>query len=153
MQNAGVNDVPITPSFFKQQPEHIQSLTLQLVADHTAQEVVEHLHTLGVDASCNDVYRFNRKCGVHTMGHAHIVPVGSYDLRTKQYIEAIRQHQDASQFSNKYIGLVGACWSSCAWRLQVAGLIKRIDSSRPAKYVRIATMDEIDGWYDRDVLK
>lgn len=145
--------MPPILSFFKQQPEHIQSLTLWLVVDHTAAEVVKHLHTLGIDASCDDVYRFNRKCGVRTMGHSHIMPADSYDLRTKQYIEAIRKHQDVSQFSNKYIGLAGACWSSCAWRLQVAGLIKRLDSSKPAKYIQIATMDEIDAWYDRDVLK
>ena len=137
-------------AFFDRHPPHIQSLALKLAADHPVREVVAQLNSIGVDANMTDVGRFKRKHGVSSGYNVPITPAGTYDLRTRQYIDAMFAH-DGNVFSNRYLGLKGSYWARCVRRLQDAGLVERVDDRRPARYTQIATDAEVEAWYFAEV--
>ena len=139
-------------SFFAKQPKHIQDLVLQQYPDRCAREMVEHLDTLSVHSSENDVRKFRRDNGVKSGWHHVVQPASTYDKRVGQYIEALANF-GGKVFSNRMLGMKGYKWSVCAKRLQTAGLITRYNDLLPAKYVRLVDDTEIASWYDKEVAK
>lgn len=142
--------MPQQVSFFGKQPPHIQELVLQQHPDRCAREMVEHLNTIGVHASEDDVRRFRRKNGVSVGWYYVVPPAATYDARTLQYIKAMASFC-GKVFSNRVLGLKGGIWIRCARRLSDAGLIKRYDNRTPAKYVRLVSDAEIAEWYSREI--
>ena len=138
-------------SFFAKQPEHIQAFVLQQYPNRCAREVVEHLETLGINASENDVRRFRRNNGMKSGWHYVVQPANTHDERVGQYIEALR-NTDLKVFTNRQLSLKGYTWSPCAKRLQAAGLIDRYNDILPAKYVRCVKDAEISKWYSDTIL-
>ena len=138
-------------SFFAKQPKHIRDIVLKQYPHRCAREMAEHLHTLGVQASKDDVLRFRRNNGVKSGWHYVVQPAGTHDERVGQYIEALR-NTTLKVFTNRQLSLKGYVWSPCAKRLQEAGLIARYNDLTPAKYVRCVEDDVIAAWYSENVL-
>ena len=144
-------NIPRRISFFGRQPKHIQDIVLQTTPYRTAPEVIAYLLPLGIHASADDVYRFRKRYGVSAQGrYTSVHPASSHDLRTRQYIDAVKAF-DGTIFRSRTLGLRGSVWAPCAGRLHRAGLIRRVGDTQAVRYCQVATDDEMDAWYEVEV--
>jgi hypothetical protein len=78
-------------------------MVLRMSEDHTASDIIEHLNTLGIHPTPDQLGHFLRKHSTSIGRHAITRPADTFAERIWQYISAIHLH-NGSTFTNNNFG-------------------------------------------------
>jgi len=135
--------------FFDEQPQHIRDMVLRMSEDHTASDVIEHLKTLDIQPTPDQLGHFRRKHSTSIGRHDVSSPADTFAERIWQYISAIPLH-NGDTWSNSNLGFKGQIWARCSMKLCDARMIEQV-AMRPARFSQIVSDDEMKEWYDNEV--
>ncbi len=138
--------------FFSRQTPEIQKLVSSLVVTHTSGEIIKILKTRGVIATKNNISHYRRSNNIAIKRYDTVVPAETHHERVGQYIAAVRE-LGWEMWKNLNLGCRGAIYARCAAKLCDAGMIEKVEGYRPVKYTRCVTDDEMDAWYEKELVE
>lgn len=131
------------------QSDEIQWKVLKKANDHTIEQIVEWLKTVGIVASIAQVQYYLLKKGSTTKRRI-IKPKGSYAEKVQTYIDELLKC-NGKTFTLWSLNLRGSSWTVVTRTLNSDGLIESIGGNPRTRWKILASKDEFRSWRDAEL--
>lgn len=137
------------PCLIKRQTEEIQETVLNMVEDHTYDEIVQWLATKEIIATWSQVRYFVKQSTTRLRKYT-IEPKKTYHEKLITYIDELLKYKGAT-YTIHVLHMHGSSWTTVTAKLHAAGLIDPLRQYPPIQWRIMGTKDEIKEWRDAEV--